>query len=233
MDQCEIASSRRTLGRHFLSSVRRDRALIRKFAESEGPDGGGNTFWFHWFSTDTYELHRSSLPAIQRLIIAWSDGQPDVPESDLMQLGEASSFEQLWVKPIPGGVALYGEAQPQPKDKPQFDPPAFLVPGSTPVHGESKNRRTGLLLQIRMNQAPMARWPAGPPAGSPSRSQRFPVSKRLPSTPPRLACPTGREVSSDAGRAGEETNLKTLGCPASRHGAYSLKAHIEFRGTNF
>lgn len=112
----------------LLSNVRRDRALIRKFAESEGPDGGGSTFLFHWFSTDTYELNRSSFPAIQRLIIAWSDDQPDVPESELMQLGEASSFEQLWVKRKSPGNLLAPEAN----EKPQFVPAAFLIPGSTP-----------------------------------------------------------------------------------------------------
>jgi len=55
-----------------------------------------------------------------------------------------------------------------------------------------------------------------PPAGLPSRIQRFTVSKCLaPSPPPRLACPTGREVSSQftletslpAGRAGKGSEV--------------------------
>ena len=50
-----------------------------------------------------------------------------------------------------------------------------------------------------------------PPAGSPSRSQRFTVSKRVPPPPPpRLACATGREEFETwlpAGRAGEGSQV--------------------------
>jgi len=109
------------------SVVRRDRARIKRFSETDPGENTTINVWFHWFGT-RYDLYRKTAPAVRRLIAAWADGQPDVPEAELLQLGEATSVEELW-----RDLSQEFPAAPE-KDapKPEFVPPTFLVPGSTP-----------------------------------------------------------------------------------------------------
>ena len=120
--------------------VRRDRTRIKKFAETGPGESDAINLWFYWFGTDT-DVPRNSTPAIRRLISAWADGQPDVPEAELLQLGGAASMGELWKLPTPvaSNAPTYGptttDENEEPKTeepKPAFVPPAFLVPGNSP-----------------------------------------------------------------------------------------------------
>jgi serine/threonine protein kinase len=115
--------------------ARRDRAFIKKFAETEPPKSPVVNLWFQWFGTNP-DLPRKSAPAIRRLISAWADGQPDVPEAELLQLGGATTLEELFIRPTSGNAApaVTGDkVEPKTEESnTEFVPPAFLVPGSTP-----------------------------------------------------------------------------------------------------
>ncbi len=134
--------------------ARRDRALIKKFADTEPPKSQVVNLWFHWFGTNP-DLPRKSAPAIRRLISAWADGQPDVPETELLQLGGATTMEGLFIRPNPlpsPEPARYIElSEDKPVEakteapKPEFVPPAFLVPGSTPGTWRIKEPPEGAL----------------------------------------------------------------------------------------
>jgi hypothetical protein len=69
---------------------------------------------------------------VQRLVAAWADGQPDVPEAELLQLGEASSCEELWMKESPEGSGVSSG-------------PKFLIAGSTPGTWRIKEPPEGAL----------------------------------------------------------------------------------------
>jgi|GEM_PF-756533 len=133
--------------------ARRDRALIKKFAETEPAESPAVNFFFYWFGTDD-DLPLKSSPAIRRLITAWAEGQPDVPEAELLQLGGATSIEELWKRPAPftpPPVAhiVFSEGKPvapkTEKPKPEFVPPTSLVPGSTPGTWRIKEPPEGAL----------------------------------------------------------------------------------------
>jgi hypothetical protein len=134
--------------------ARRDRAFIKKFAETEPPKSPVVNLWFQWFGTNP-DLPRKSAPAIRRLISAWADGQPDVPETELLQLGGATTMEGLCIRPAPLQLPEpvrhieFSEDKPvEPKTeapKPEFVPPAFLVRGSTPGTWRIKEPPDGAL----------------------------------------------------------------------------------------
>ncbi|RLS52425.1 MAG: serine/threonine protein kinase [Planctomycetota bacterium] len=54
---------------------------------------GLNIYWFREHST---RIRSSAAPAAKRLIQAWLDGQPDVPETELLALGKAENWAVLW-----------------------------------------------------------------------------------------------------------------------------------------
>jgi len=135
--------------------ARRDRPRIRKFAGTNPAESPTINAWFYWFGTSS-DVPRKSVPSIARLITAWADGQPDVPEDELLQLGGATSMEELWKRPAPlkspQPVAYIEFSEDKPVDaktekpKPEFAPPAFLVPGSTPGTWRMKEPPEGALV---------------------------------------------------------------------------------------
>jgi len=136
--------------------ARRDRTRIKKFAETYPAESPTINAWFYWFGTSS-DVPRKSVPSIVRLITAWADGQPDVPGAELLQLGGATSMEELWKRPpplqSPKPVAYIEHSEDKPvepkieKPKPEFVPPAFLVPGSTPGTWRMKEPPEGVLAQ--------------------------------------------------------------------------------------
>ena len=124
--------------------ARRDRALIKKFAETVPAEGQAINVWFYWFGTET-DLPRKSAPAIRRLISAWADEHPDVPEAELLPLGGATSFEELWKLPTPAAAIPAVNEKDEPK--PEFVHPAFLVPGSTPATWRLKEPPEGAVAE--------------------------------------------------------------------------------------
>lgn len=99
--------------------VRRDRGFIRRLSEAPPENSsvsGAIAFYFRWFDDASF-IKPETVPAVQRLVAAWADGQPDVPESELLQLGEASSCEELWMEKSPEGSAVSSG-------------PKFLIAGS-------------------------------------------------------------------------------------------------------
>lgn len=128
--------------------ARRDRAFIKKFAETEPPKSQVVNLWFQWFGTNL-DLPRKSAPAIRRLISAWADGQPDVPEAELLQVGGATTLAELFIRPTslnaaPAVTVETGEPKTE-EPKTEFVPPAFLVPGSTPGTWRIKEPPEGAL----------------------------------------------------------------------------------------
>ncbi len=100
--------------------ARRDRGSIRRLSDAPPENSsvnGGTAFQFRWFNEPSF-IKPKSVPAVQRLVAAWADGQPDVPEAELLQLGEASSWEELWTERPEGSGA--------------FSRPEFLVGGNVP-----------------------------------------------------------------------------------------------------
>ena len=128
--------------------ARRDRALIKKFADTEPPKSQVVNLWFHWFGTNP-DLPRKSAPAIRRLISAWADGQPDVPEAELLQLGGATTLTELFIRHTSANAApavTIETVEPKTEEsEPEFVPPAFLVPGSTPGTWRIKEPPDGAL----------------------------------------------------------------------------------------
>jgi serine/threonine protein kinase len=134
--------------------ARRDRAFIKKFAETEPPKSPVINLWFQWFGPNP-DLPRKSAPAIRRLISAWADGQPDVPEAELLQVGGATTLAELFIRPnplpSPEPVQYIELSEDKPVEakteapKPEFVPPAFLVPGSTPGTWRIKEPPEGAL----------------------------------------------------------------------------------------
>ena len=99
--------------------VRRDRGFIRRLSEAPPENSsvsGAIAFYFRWFDDASF-IKPETVPAVQRLVAAWADGQPDVPESELLQLGEVSSWEELWMEKSPEGSAVSSG-------------PKFLIAGS-------------------------------------------------------------------------------------------------------
>jgi len=111
----------------------------------------------NWFSDTYLTVDGHAVPVAKRLILAWLDGQPDVPGAELLQLGGATSMEELWKRPppfqSPKPVAYIERSEDKPvepkieKPKPEFVPPAFLVPGSTPGTWRMKEPPEGVLAQ--------------------------------------------------------------------------------------
>jgi serine/threonine protein kinase len=97
--------------------ARRDSAFIRRFADVWPENNNSVNVFFHWFENHS-DIRRKSVPAVRRLLAAWADGQPEVPESELLQLGEASSWEGLWAYSPKGSEAL--------------SEPTFVIAGSDP-----------------------------------------------------------------------------------------------------
>ena len=87
---------------------------FQEFIKGEVP-----LYWFNDHST----VPTKSVPAVRRLVIAWADGQPDVPETELLSLGGAASFEGLWTLP-----AHQVTQTPDPEQHMK----TLLLPGSTP-----------------------------------------------------------------------------------------------------
>jgi hypothetical protein len=100
--------------------VRRDRGFFRRLSDAppENISVNGTAFQYRWFDDASFIKPRS-VPAVQRLVAAWADGQPDVPESELLQLGGVSLWEELWMEESREGSAVSSE-------------PKFLIAGSTP-----------------------------------------------------------------------------------------------------
>jgi hypothetical protein len=114
--------------------VRRDRGFIRRLSEAPPENSsvsGAIAFYFRWFDDASF-IKPETVPAVQRLVAAWADGQPDVPESELLQLGEASSCEELWMKESPEGDGVSSG-------------PKFLIAGSTPGTWRIKEPPEGAL----------------------------------------------------------------------------------------
>jgi hypothetical protein len=128
--------------------ARRDRAFIKKFAETEPPKSPVVNLWFQWFGTNP-DLPRKSAPAIRRLISAWADGQPDVPETELLQLGGATTMEGLCIRPTSLNAApavTVETVEPKTEESnTEFVPPDFLVPGIAPGTWRIKEPPEGAL----------------------------------------------------------------------------------------
>ncbi len=92
------------------------KAMVREAVNREYDYSQVQLSSMNWFREQSTTLPTTAVPAAKRLILAWLDGQPDVPESELLTLGKAESFELLWKVGVPADQLM----------------PAFLVPGSTP-----------------------------------------------------------------------------------------------------
>ena len=80
-------------------------ALSRNFiketvmtTEGNKTDYNDALLWFRRYST---YMSSQAVPAARRLILAWADGKPDVPEAELLEVvkeasGDAVSWENLW-----------------------------------------------------------------------------------------------------------------------------------------
>ena len=87
-----------------------------------------------WFRRLETYISPQAVPAARRLILAWLDGQPDVPEADLLETvresyGEAATWENLW---------RFGAAD-------HHLMTAILEPGSTPGTWRIKEPPEGAL----------------------------------------------------------------------------------------
>jgi serine/threonine protein kinase len=113
--------------------VRRDHGFIRRLSDAPPENSsinGGTAYQFRWFD-NAILIKPKSVPVVQRLVAAWADRQPDVPESELLQLGEASSWEELWTEGPEGSGA--------------FSRPEFLVAGNAPGTWRMKEPPEGAL----------------------------------------------------------------------------------------
>ena len=95
--------------------VRRDLNSIRRCAESLKSYGGPRIL-LEWFGTAVY-VDDSRIPAARRLVMAIAEGKPDVPETELLELGQVATLDELCAVP---------------NEKPEETLKALLVPGSTP-----------------------------------------------------------------------------------------------------
>lgn len=95
--------------------IRRDRAAIKRFSE-QYVTNRNQPLPLQWFGESGQLLHER-LPIARRLIAAWAEGYPDVPETELLQLGQVNSIDELWM------ARQY---------KPEETLKALVIPGSTP-----------------------------------------------------------------------------------------------------
>ena len=118
--------------------IRQSRLLDKEAAARDFEESKPGEVVFFWYDlNESNAIPTKSAPAVRRLVTAWADGQPDVSEAELLQLGGAASLEELWKLPTPVSAnyapAATSNEKEEPKaeePKPEFVPPAFLVPGS-------------------------------------------------------------------------------------------------------
>lgn len=79
--------------------------LSRKFIKETVMTTDGNKADFNdaflWFRRYSTYMSSQAVPAARRLVLAWVDGKPDVPEAELLEVvkeasGDAVSWENLW-----------------------------------------------------------------------------------------------------------------------------------------
>ncbi len=90
-------------------------------------DGYGLSF--RWFSERYLSVDTDAVPVAERLILAWLDGQPDVPQTELVQLGKSESWEKMWRNVRPDEENM----------------PRVIEPGSTPGTWRMKEPPEGAL----------------------------------------------------------------------------------------
>jgi hypothetical protein len=95
--------------------VRRDLNSIRRCAESLKSFGGPHVL-MEWFGAAAY-VGDSRIPAARRLVMAIAEGKPDVPETELLELGKAATLDEL--------CAVQNQ-------KPEQTLKALIIPGNTP-----------------------------------------------------------------------------------------------------
>ncbi len=95
--------------------VRRDLNSIRRCAESLKSYGGPHIL-LEWFGAAAY-FDDSRIPVARRLVMAIAEGKPDVPETELLELGHVATLDELCAVP---------------DKKPEETLKALIVPGSTP-----------------------------------------------------------------------------------------------------
>ncbi len=97
------------------------RKLIKETVMTTDVNNSGFDDTLLWFRRlETYMSSRA-VPAVRRLVLAWLDGQPDVPEAELLEVvressGDAVRWENLWLYPAVDHHLMT----------------AILEPGSTP-----------------------------------------------------------------------------------------------------
>jgi hypothetical protein len=101
----------------------RDRAAVKRFSEAK-PRGIGALESLRWFGENGH-FSEENLPIVRRLIAAWADGQPDVPEAELLTLGKATTLDELWADKLVLGATVV-------TIPPNESLQNLVVPGSTP-----------------------------------------------------------------------------------------------------
>ncbi len=94
---------------------------MRRMVEAYHNEAGQNGAYLGWFEDQPVSLGKQGVKPAERLLLAWLDGQPDVPETELLQIGGVETWEKLWENGQSG----------QPEKLMTF----VLQPGSTPALG--------------------------------------------------------------------------------------------------
>lgn len=94
------------------------KAVMREAVIANQAESGKYGSYLGWFEDEPISLHKLKVRAAERLVLAWLDGQPDVPEAELLELGQVDSWDKLWEN---------GEAA-----SPEGMMPHILQPGTTP-----------------------------------------------------------------------------------------------------
>lgn len=112
------------------------RKLIKQIVMNTENNNAGFDDTLVWFQPYETYMSLSAVPAARRLVLAWVDGQPDVPESELLAVikessGSSVAWEHLW---------QYGAAEIHLMT-------SILEPGSTPGTWRIKEPPEGAVTQ--------------------------------------------------------------------------------------
>lgn len=110
------------------------RKLMKEIVTNTEIQNSGFEDTLLWFRPIETYLSSRAVPAVRRLVLAWLDGQPDVPEAELLEIvressGDAVTWENLW---------QFGAAD-------HHLMTAILEPGSTPGTWRIKEPPEGAL----------------------------------------------------------------------------------------
>jgi hypothetical protein len=72
------------------------KAAMRRIIDANRKESGQYGSYLGWFEEKSISLPKHAVKAAERLMLAWLDGQPEVPEAELLQIGGVETWEMLW-----------------------------------------------------------------------------------------------------------------------------------------